>query len=103
MTCIRIPNGFICVNNSPDRKIRDQVGVQFTFEDHPQFGPFVLDKRGDPKSKQPGERASFWKVYQWWAEQGKTVGDDGFCVWKEPAPTYRIEHIVGRHYIIVPL
>lgn len=81
----------------PDRKIRDQAGKGFTFEDHPRFGPFVLNKRGDPKPKQPGQRASFWRVYAWWCEQGKTIDADGFCVWIEP-PKPKLIHLGGRHY-----
>jgi hypothetical protein len=84
----------------PDRKIRDEDGVQFTFEAHPQFGPIVLNRRGDPLEKQPGARASFWRVWLWWSEQGKAIDAEGFCVWAKP-PEPKLIHLGGRHYKVV--
>lgn len=82
----------------PDRKIRDESGKQIIFEDHPQFGPAVLGKNGNPLEKQPGERDSFWRVWQWWAAAGKVIDADGFCVWAKP-PEPKLTHLGGRHYL----
>lgn len=87
----------------PDRKIRDHDGKEFMFEDHPRFGPILLNKRGDPVRNQPGEKSSFWSVYGWWCEQDKKIDADGFCIWSEPAPTHKIEYIVGRHFKLVKI
>lgn len=84
----------------PDRKIKDQDGKVIVFEDHPRFGPAVLNKQGDPADKQPGVRASFWRVYVWWSEQGKKIDADGFCEWTEPPPL-KLEHMGGRHYRVI--
>lgn len=102
MTCVRIPGGIMCMGG-PDRKIRDQHGKEYTFEDHRQFGPLVLGKNGEVLDDQPGERASFWRAHRWWIEQGENVDVDGFCVWAEPAPTHKVEHIAGSNYRLVPL
>jgi hypothetical protein len=93
-------HGVHIMKGGPDRKIRDEAGTEFTFEDHPMFGPSVLDRHGMPKARQPGERASFWRVYQWWCDQGRPVDSDGLCAWKAPTPPKMI-HIGGNHYRLV--
>ena len=81
----------------PDRKIRDATGRVWKFEMHPRFGPIVLDRRGDPVDKQPGERSPFWTAVDLWAKQGGVIGADGFCAWKaEPEPD--LVHLGGRNY-----
>jgi len=84
----------------PDRKIRDEAGKIIKFEDHPRFGPQVLNANGSIKENQPGSRASFWRVVTWWYAQGKQIDADGYCVWTAPAPL-KMEHIGGRHYRLV--
>jgi hypothetical protein len=97
LTCKRIGNAIVCGHFEPDRKIRDQSGAQFTFEDNPRFGPFITNTDGSIKDKQPGTRASFWTVYQWWLEQGKAIDDDGFCMWTAP-PVKKLVWLGGRNY-----
>lgn len=54
------------------------------FEWHNYFGPSrVNGKTGEIMTKQPGEHSPFWKVVQWWKDQGCAVVD-GVAQWKEP-------------------
>ena len=91
MTYIHISMG------GPDRKIVDEAGKEIAFEDHPRFGPMTIDKRGDIHHNQPGERASFWRVYAWWCEQGKIIDAAGLCTWVKP-PEQKMVHLGGRHW-----
>ena len=55
------------------------------FEDHPHFGPSVLDRYGEPSDKQPDEDSPFWRGYECWRAQGKkvnTIGDRTWCVFE---------------------
>lgn len=103
MTCIQIqkrPNGFLCVDDSPDFKIR--VGARvFDFEWHRWFGPIALNKNGSPRDVQP---KAFLQAAQWWDEQGRGMDAEGFCVWKKPDPHEGLNmvHIGGRHWMVVP-
>lgn len=66
----------------PTRLITDANGKTWRFEDHPTFGPFVLDKRDEPTSAQPGERSPFWPAWEGWKDQGKRLQPDGkTCIW----------------------
>lgn len=83
----------------PDRKIKDTKGKVWKFEMHPQFGPAILDGRGDPADKQPGSRSPFWTAVTLWAQQGGVIGSDGLCVWEsEPKP--KLVHLGGRNYAV---
>lgn len=45
--------------------------VRFEFSE--RFGPALLDSRGDPKARLPGERHPFWPAFEaWLAEWRKT-------------------------------
>jgi len=87
----------MCGNFAPDLKILDITGKQFTFEDNPRFGPIVTTQNGAVSKNQPNAKASFWVIYQWWSDQGKKVGEDGFCVWVEPRKE-KLVCIGGRNY-----
>lgn len=97
MTCIPIPYGTMCGNFAPDLKILDVTGKQFTFEDNPQFGPIVTTQNGAVSKNQPNEKHFFWAIYQLWSDQGKKIGEDGFCIWAAP-PKERLVWIGGRNY-----
>lgn len=52
------------------------------FEDHPRFGPILLDKRTEnPTDKQWGEKDPFWRAYELWVSQGKRTHPVGKLVW----------------------
>ena len=85
----------------PSRTIVDERGVSHHFEDHPRLGPVILNNAGDPKAKEPGPRASFWRVHAWWLEQGKKVDSNGACVWAKPAEVpLLLKHIRGNHFVV---
>lgn len=84
----------------PDRKITDAQGKAWDFEDHPRFGPIVLNKAGgDPAPTHPGERSPFWRAWRCWSDQGKRLAGD-VCVWNAPEPCV-VEHMGGRHYRVI--
>jgi hypothetical protein len=83
----------------PDRQITDATGKVWSFEDHPRCGPIVLNKRGDPDDKQPGQRSPFWHAWGCWNDQGKRLEGER-CVWDEPAVCV-VEHMAGRHYRVI--
>jgi hypothetical protein len=86
----------------PDRKITDADGKAWTFEDHPQFGPIVLNARGDPAASQPGSRSAFWPAWKAWSDGGKRLqADCATCIW-EPAQPDRVQlvHLGGRNYAL---
>lgn len=95
--------GEVCIlAGGPTQRIVDARGKEWRFEDHPQCGPNVVNANDAPLANQPGSRSPFWHAVQLWYEQGKQVGDDELCVWAEPPPL-KVEHIVGRHYRLVPV
>ncbi len=85
----------------PDRKIIDRKNRVWKFEDHPYFGPFVLDRNGDPKNDQPHESSPFWEAVNCWYQQGKQIDKNGFCVWQKPT-IQKMVHLGGRHYKLMP-
>jgi len=46
--------------------IKDKSSREWYFEQHHYFGPIVLRKDGEPKSRQPGSRSKFWPAYEAW-------------------------------------
>jgi hypothetical protein len=84
--CLRCTGGVCIMVGGPDRVIVDARGRRWRFEDHPRFGPVIVDRKGDPKSAQPGERSPFWDAYEAWRAGGKRVDDAGLCAWQPPAP-----------------
>jgi hypothetical protein len=83
-----------------DRRITDEAGKSWLFEDHPRFGPIVLNRRGEPASTQPGSRSPFWTAWQWWNQGGKKLNADGItCVWEKPAEP-ELVHLGGRNYAL---
>ena len=83
----------------PTRAITDAKGKRWTFEMHHYCGPIVLNKRGDPMERQPGERSPFWYAVTRWAQGGHRLNGIE-CVWEEePKPV--LEHIGGKHYRVV--
>lgn len=49
--------------------VTDIDGRAWLFESHRMFGPIVLRKDGQPKSRQPGSRSTFWPAWDAWYEQ----------------------------------
>lgn len=84
------------LKGGPDRKIIDENGKEWIFEDHPYCGPSVLNKKGDPADKQPGPKSPFWICVNLWYAQGKKVVD-GLCIW-QPVRKEKWKHIAGKHY-----
>jgi len=53
----------------------------FRFENTQFFGPFLINKNGDIKARQPGGRSPFWDVFAEWyklsdEEKSKTEVED---------------------------
>ena len=101
MRCIRGP-GF-CMDMGPEPFLLRDGSQEWLVEWHPFGGPAHLSKRTqDPLRNQPGPRSRFWKVAQWWYDQGAKVVD-GVGVWKEPPPKLvKCRKIARGHYEIVP-
>ena len=65
MPCIKIKDGFVCVNN-----VYEYGG--FLFEVHSYCGPHPLRKKDmKPYRKLPGEKHKFWKVFYEWDKLSK--------------------------------
>lgn len=94
MTIIHIAMG------GPDRTIIDENGKRIRFEMHPRFGPILLTSSGDVAKRQPGWKASFWRVISWWSQQGEKLDAAGLCIWSKP-PEPKLQHLGGRHYKVV--
>lgn len=73
---------------------------KYLFEDHPNFGPHLLNKDGEPSKKQLSERHPFWNAVSLWYQQGKKFNNDGTCAYVIPEPEV-YEHIIGNHYRLV--
>jgi hypothetical protein len=79
----------------PTRKIQIE-GKIYTFEDHPYCGPSLLDKKGDPLSKQP---MKFLHAASLWKQQGGKI-KDGLCEWyHDPEPM--LVHLGGKNYKVI--
>jgi hypothetical protein len=75
-------------------------GKFFRFEDSAQFGPALVNARGEILNRVPGERSPFWKAHSLWVRQGRRVEEDGItCIVTGPRPTY-VRHIRGRQYAV---
>ena len=48
-------------------------GKKILFEDHPMFGPHLVDKFGNVLDDQPEELDLFWVHYSAWRDQGKQL------------------------------
>ncbi len=86
----------------PDRRI-NAGGKVFRFDFSDRFGPLVLGADGSPLDRQPGPRNPFWAAIDAWVRQGKKVGDDGLCIWRDDKgglvpDGYKIAPIGGAHY-----
>lgn len=63
-------------------------GKLYTFEDSDRFGPLILNKSGEPLSKQPGKRHPFWAAHLAWVKQGRQTDEDRkTCLWTPLKPT----------------
>lgn len=82
----------------PDRRIVDGKGKEWVFEMHPRFGPAELDKRGNHKAKQPGERSAFWTAITEWVRQGARVDNAGVCLWEPSKAEFAPVWLGGRNY-----
>ncbi len=79
--------------------IKDARGKDWRFEDSDQFGPSIVNKRGDILDRQPGERSAFWRPHWLWVRQGRKTEADGMtCIWKEPKAT--IYALRGREIVV---
>ena len=58
MTCIKIPNGFLCVGTEPIK-----LG-KYCFEMHPYCGPMRLKQDGEPSVQDFGK--DFWPLFEKW-------------------------------------
>jgi len=79
--------------------ITDENGKQYCFEDSDCFGPSLLGKKGDPLSKQPGERSPFWRAHSLWVRQGRRLEDGKNCIWDEPKP--QTVRMIGKRTCVV--
>lgn len=77
MTCIPIPNGFLCVANVTIGDARDSTGRLWRWEFDPRFGPLFVDRRGEPLKHQPEPRLNAkgiptnkgWQLFSAWHKQ----------------------------------
>lgn len=86
----------------PDRFITDEDGKRWKFEDHPRFGPVILNRRGDEAATQPGSRSKFWPAWLAWNDQGKRIearSDGTTCIWDKPEEP-ELVHLGGRNYTL---
>lgn len=63
-------------------------GRMWRFEDHPNFGPMLLNRFDDPLDTQPNEKSPFWWAWEHWRDQGKRIDSSNpkhvLCVWDNP-------------------
>lgn len=75
----RIPGGFIdCWGAGPFTI--EYNGSSWRFEDSDRFGPVIVNKHGDPTSRQPGQYSKFWKAHAEWVRCGRRVTKSGECI-----------------------
>lgn len=90
----------VCVMTSgPTFKIL-VAGRLVSFEWHPQCGPTVLNKYGDPANKQPVTRDPFWRAVRLWDKQGRKMYDSGICIWVEPPPERVMVRRIGKRTLL---
>lgn len=78
MTCVRIPNGIICLGGNI---VRIMVGKRHvTFEDNDRFGPIRCRRDGEAADAQFSEKSPFWPAWEKWIEQGKRVDPQGRAI-----------------------
>lgn len=78
MTCVRVPNGIVCLGGNI---IRIMVGTRYmTFEDHPRFGPIRCRRDGEVADTQFSEKSAFWPVWERWLDSGKRVDQHGRAI-----------------------
>lgn len=60
----------MCLTCSDNRthELTDATGRTWRFEWHHFCGPMVLRADGEPRSRQPGERSSFWPALDEWSK-----------------------------------
>jgi hypothetical protein len=80
-------------------------GKVFRFDFSDRFGPLVLAKNGSLLERQPGPRSPFWAAIDAWVRQGKQIGDDGICIWRDDngwlvPDGYKIVAIGGSHFVL---
>ena len=94
--CLNAVGGVVCTRDTYVIYIR---GKMWRFDFHPFLGPEIVNRHGDPISRQPGERSKFWLGFGAWLSQGQRV-EDGVCLWTHP-PVAIVEPISGRNYRLV--
>lgn len=76
-------------------------GKRYSFEFSARFGPFILNKDGSVRERQPtSERSPFLNAVCLWADQGHRE-KDGLCVWdhKDEFAGDEWVNLGGRHYV----
>ncbi|MCZ8076023.1 MAG: hypothetical protein O9341_18040 [Paucibacter sp.] len=68
LCCIQCTGRVSLTLAAADHTVTDATGRTWTFEQHPMFGPVILRKDGNPKSRQPGSRSPFWPAWEAWNE-----------------------------------
>jgi len=64
MTCIRIPNGVVCISDTTGKaKVN---GRWWHWEFHHYLGPSFTDKDGEPLRKSPPENHPVWQAFGEW-------------------------------------
>lgn len=112
-SCVRVPMGTgyaLLLKGGRDYEVEIN-GEVILFEDHPYCGPMPLIRSGAKRGQERvlGPRHRFWKVMEWWYQQGKQLDEHGRCVYREVSkleetigPDHELVHLGGRHYYIVP-
>ena len=83
MTCVRIADGFVCVNDNP--VVALQVGERtMRFRKGLWPGcPWVLRKDGNYAVRQPGARHPFWTAFGAWQARGERIDESGNAILTE--------------------
>jgi hypothetical protein len=72
MTCVKTPNGIVCLGGDI---VRIMVGSRYTtFEDNSRFGPILCNRDGEVADKLFSDRSKFWTVWNEWVD-----GNTGPC------------------------
>jgi hypothetical protein len=59
MTCIKIPNGYVCLGNGGFYLYK---GQRFEFDE--RWGPQLVNAQGSGLSKEPSKK--FWNIFEEW-------------------------------------